>query len=188
MAKSLQNDLSIVGQSDGTLKHELFHLVVRNNFGDIPPWIDEGMAALYEVSIYKFGFVYGVSNWRGPLLKSLWDIRPSLSELVKMNWDSFDSKTTEYQSVNHAFARYFCLYLQEMGKLTSIYNTFRSRRVENMKEDPGDDSIRLLTSGLKRSLSRIEIEFAQWFEELAVKEFSNRSYNSRENIRNIRER
>src|ERR1051325_10177877 len=34
----------------GTLKHELFHLMVRKNFGDIPPWLEEGMATLYEVS------------------------------------------------------------------------------------------------------------------------------------------
>src|SRR5262249_37473486 len=38
---SYRDDLSLVGLFDGTLYHELFHLLVYNNFGDIPPWLDE---------------------------------------------------------------------------------------------------------------------------------------------------
>ena len=66
----------------GTLAHELFHLMVRNDFGDIPPWMDEGMAALYEVSRIRGTMIAGIPNWRGTVLERFWDIRPSVEDLV----------------------------------------------------------------------------------------------------------
>ena len=35
----------------------------RNNFGDIPPWLDEGMASLYEVSEVSGNHILGLPNW-----------------------------------------------------------------------------------------------------------------------------
>jgi hypothetical protein len=54
IAYSFRDDLSIAavvpGRTYGSLFHELFHLAARSNFGDIPTWLDEGIAALYEES------------------------------------------------------------------------------------------------------------------------------------------
>lgn len=224
---SFRDDLSIVGviprMYSGTLRHELFHLMVRSDFGDIPPWLDEGMAALYEVSqiigvqkaqeqLKRAGFdpgpidgilgqkteealrqyqakhglpqtcvldeatrsslevqysIVGLPNWRGDVLKRFWNGRPSIEELVKMSWSSFDNAEEDYeatqQATNHAMARYFILYLQDKQKLVEVYNAFRDRKVRNVQIDPGKDAVHLLESILQKSLSEVDQEFTQWF-------------------------
>jgi hypothetical protein len=103
---SFREDLSMVaiipGKEIGTLAHELFHLMVRDQHGDIPPWLEEGIASLYEVSNVSGKYlppkpsqsdgaaaqpavdvgsppmvgsrlaVAGVPNWRGCVLRHLW--------------------------------------------------------------------------------------------------------------------
>lgn len=91
---SFKNDLSVSavvrGPYAGTLKHELTHLLVRTNFGDIPPWLDEGLAALYEVSRLEGDYLRGLPNWRAEVLKRYWDGEPQVTELLGMNWKQFD--------------------------------------------------------------------------------------------------
>lgn len=170
---SFQNDLSIVGWIllgfIGTLTHELFHVAVRNHFGDIQPWMDEGMAALYEESHFDQDRLVGVKNWRGPALKQLWRWRPTIEQLVKMDWPSFDAlgirsgEQQNCQAANHATARYFALYLQDQGKLPAVYKAFRSRIPKGVQGDPGLDAVRALESTLRRPVAEIDREFAQWF-------------------------
>lgn len=168
---SYQDDLSIVGvipkMTYGTLSHELFHLVVHNNFGDIPPWMDEGMASLYEVSKIAKNGIVGLPNWRGKILERYWQQRPTVRNLVRMDWNSFNNSEGDYeakqQAVNHAMARYFILYLQNKQKLVDVYKAFRDRKVEDMKDDPGTDAVLLLESVLAQSLPETDKDFVQWF-------------------------
>jgi hypothetical protein len=121
---TFRDDLSILGvipsTAIGTLAHELFHLLVRDLYGDLLPWLDEGTAALFEVSNTSPKYlpsgvvdrgatgapmvggelaVQGVPNWRGCVLKKVWleDIqgegieRPTIAELVGMGWREFDN-------------------------------------------------------------------------------------------------
>jgi hypothetical protein len=103
---SFRDDLSMVAiipkTEIGTLAHELFHLMVRDEHGDIPPWLEEGIASLYEVSNVSGKYVpanqfasedapplsevdmgtppmvgstlavAGKPNWRGCVLQHLW--------------------------------------------------------------------------------------------------------------------
>lgn len=103
---SFREDLSMVGivpgDVMGTLAHEMFHLMVRDQHGDLPPWLEEGIASLYEVSNISGKYVpanqftagdaatqsetdvgsppmvgselavAGIPNWRGCVLKKLW--------------------------------------------------------------------------------------------------------------------
>jgi hypothetical protein len=161
---SFQSDMSMLAWPDtasGTLLHELFHLMVRNNFGDIPPWMDEGMAALYEVCTVQAGRVRGVPNWRGKVLERLWSQRPTIEELVSMDWSEFDcrgdSSEGERQAVNHAMARYFALYLQHRNLLRDVYGDFRTREI-------GSDPVRLLEQRFPRGLAELDRDFARWFE------------------------
>ena len=112
---SFPEDMSIVSITPrtiyGTLNHELFHLMVRQNFGDIPPWLEEGIAALYESSKIVGDRIQGVRNWRFNVLDehSYLDEKPGeqlavgdkdcpkaihwvfkLQDLMKMNWDLFN--------------------------------------------------------------------------------------------------
>jgi hypothetical protein len=172
---SFPADQSMVGWADsktyGTFAHELFHVMVRNNFGDIPPFLDEGMAALYEVSGFQGNRAVGVSNWRGTILNRSWAGRPRIKDLVQMNRSAFDDIAGpsdqlvpgEKQSVNHATARYMMLYLQQRGELLPVYKAFLNRKVNDR---PAAQSVLLLESVLGRSLDTVDAEFATWFKAL----------------------
>ena len=168
---SMREDLSMVGVipggTYGTLAHELFHLMVRRDFGDIPPWLDEGMAALYEVSYASGDRVLGTPNWRGRLLEAHWDRRPTIEQLARMDWRGFENADNAYgsqqQMANHATARYFALFLQETGQLVEVFNAFRERAVSAGPSDPADESAALLASVLRRPLDAVDAEFAGWF-------------------------
>jgi hypothetical protein len=154
----------------GTVAHELFHLMVRNNFGDIPPWLDEGLAALYEVSAWRGDRIDGLPNWRGPVLKKFWAQRPPVARLVRMNWTAFDdverrgeTEEPRQQAANHAMARYFVLYLQTKGQLAGVYRAFRERRVEDLKGDPTLEATQLLEATLGRALGEVDGDFERWF-------------------------
>lgn len=122
----------IPGAAVGTLFHELFHLVVRSTFADIPQWLDEGVAALYEVSEIDGADVLGVRNWRGPVLLDLWSRRHLLREVIGADWFVSDTPGGQFCSAGappssravaaqFAVARYFALYLQEKGKLAAVF-------------------------------------------------------------------
>jgi hypothetical protein len=172
---SFSADQSMVGWADGkaygTFAHELFHVMVRGNFGDIPPFLDEGMAALYEVSGFEQGRAVGVSNWRGALLRKYWAERPGIKELVQMNRAALDDVAgpsdagggSGKQAANHATARYLMLYFQERGELRPVYKAFRSRTVNDR---PAAQGVELLESVLGRPLGTVDTEFAEWFGKL----------------------
>lgn len=169
---SFPADQSMVGWADGkaygTFAHELFHVMVRGNFGDIPPFLDEGMAALYEVSGFEQGRAVGVSNWRGALLRKFWAERPGIKDLVQMNRGALDDVgggpeaggASGKQAANHATARYLMLYFQERGELLPVYKAFRSRKVNDR---PAAQGVELLEAVLGRSLGTVDTEFAEWF-------------------------
>jgi hypothetical protein len=168
---SFPDDQSMVGWASGkaygTFAHELFHLLVRNNFGDIPPFLDEGMAALYEVSRFEGNRAVGVTNWRGDILKQGWTHRPSIRELVQMDRSAFDDVAGApdqivggKQAVNHATARYLMFYLQERGQLQRVYHAFRNRTVN---DHPAAEAVQLLQTTLGRSLDEVDSDFSAWF-------------------------
>ncbi len=172
---SFRDDLSLAvfcrDRFTGTLYHELFHLMARTTFGDIPPWLDEGMAALYEVSKIDSARVLGLNNWRGQVLEQLWERRPSLAQLVQMNWEEFDRPDTEYpsednlvkQAAHHATARCFLQYLQEQGKLAEVFNTFRQRKPADLKTTPEADAMATLETILQKPAQTVDQDFAAWF-------------------------
>ena len=169
---SVHDDLSIVAWIpelvSGTLMHELFHLAVREDFGDVPPWLDEGVAALYEVSeIGSPGAVRGVPNWRGPILSARFDRRPTIARLVAADWATFDSLdgSQTQQAVNHATARYFALFLQENGALPAVYRAFRARDVFAADQSAADP-VTLLERATGRSAAELDAAFDAWFRTL----------------------
>jgi len=124
---AFRDDLSILGvipgRTIGTLAHELFHVMVRDRYGDSPPWLDEGVASLYEVSNVSGKYlptgrddtgpatpplvgnefaIRGVPNWRGCVIRNLWlerlgptVVRPTITDMVTMDWQEFNSVGSE---------------------------------------------------------------------------------------------
>jgi hypothetical protein len=122
---TFEMDASILGyipptSSGSTLYHELLHLLMHQDFQAIPPWMDEGLASLYEVAEFdRSGFLKGLDNWRGEI------IRRNM-EYINYKYREFDQIMTSFnwQHANEwdflvviAMSRYFFLYLQEKGYL-----------------------------------------------------------------------
>lgn len=169
------SDLSLVGVSDvtriGTLTHELFHLMVRTDVGDVPPWMDEGIACIYETSKWVGDKLVGeVHNWRSDVLRGAsYEMKqhiPRLSEFVNYNWKQFDGLETNDQckaSVDYAYGKHFMLWLQESGRLTDLFKT-----IKNRGEITSDTLVRyktdieIIEETLGDNIEKIEANFNDW--------------------------
>ncbi len=181
------DDLSVVGAvtgtAVGTVLHELFHLVVRAGFGDIPQWLDEGMAALYEVSGRTGDRYFGLDNWRNQVLDELWYLRPTVDELIRSEWFLFDDplqaqaveEGTDYiesyqdaeagqrQAAMMAMARYFLLYLEQRGELVPVYAAVRDQGFAKADGNARDHVVALVEATLGRGTATLDAEFVDWF-------------------------
>jgi len=146
------------GTGMGTVVHELTHALVRFDFPRIPDWFDEGLASLYEQCSLAGGDIRGLVNWRLPVLQEAIRQRrvPTLEGLVR---------TAHFrgpgEGVRYAYARYFCLYLQERGLLGRFYRRFRDHHAE----DPtGERSLQVVLGN--RPLQHVHRDFLAWVQGL----------------------
>lgn len=183
---SFRDDLSVVVAIPnqfliGTIMHEFFHLAVRSHFGDIPQWLDEGMAGLYEVSKFQGDDVLGMRNWRGKVLTKLMHRRPTVKQLVVSDWFAFEQvefakelqKNAEWETppaeqmaAMLAAARYFTFYLQEKRKLKPVFQDLQRLTPGSGSGDPAKDSIKVLEDHLGKSIDRIDGDFLAWFKDV----------------------
>ncbi len=181
------DDASVVAavpeQAAGTVLHELFHLLVRERFGDVPQWLDEGMAALYEVSGRNGDRYFGLPNWRGRVLDELWDVRPDIGTLIRTEWFLFDDPEQarslgedgqpaniflsvlegKRQAATMATARYFALYLEQRGELAPVFKAMRDQGFSTLEGDARDHAVGLVEATLGRDAATLDAEFADWF-------------------------
>ncbi len=148
----------------GTLNHELFHLLSRYSYGDIPPWIDEGIAALFEAVWISGERLIGIKNWRGSVLKEDWYQRPSIEELIGISWADLRNGAFDFDSdVAFATARYFFLYLQdEHNKLGDVYQALQQLTPETIQVNIQTDTQRILEEQLGMPIDQIDADFARW--------------------------
>lgn len=181
------DDSSVVGAvpttAPGTILHELFHLLVRKEFGDIPQWLDEGTASLYEVAGRQGDRYMGLPNWRGRVLRNLWGDRPTVRGLIQTEWFLFDDpaqakqindpdaplemyfdvREGRRQAAMMAMARYFLLYLERRGELVPVYRAIRDQKFGNTKSNARDRAVTLVEQALGRSADELDREFVAWF-------------------------
>jgi hypothetical protein len=182
-----QDDLSTVafvrGTQSGTLLHEMFHLLVRRSFGDIPQWLDEGIASLYEVSRYDGTRQIGLPNWRSRVLRNEYVDKVKLANVIASPWFGFDrtdatgtsmgfENSSERMAMNLATARYLALYLQENGKLADVYRAFRAR-------DPGgaDDpalEAKSIVAAQTTALDQLQVDYDKWLKTILDRDDTNR--------------
>ncbi|MCX6244842.1 MAG: hypothetical protein NTU98_09070 [Bacteroidetes bacterium] len=169
-------DLSILGISGpghiGTIYHELFHLMVRTDVGDIPGWLDEGVACLYETSHWKGDTLKGdIDNWRMKVIREYIRARktiPTLSQIVHDNWDCF--AFTEYTSpctiaMNYALVKHLAIYFQEHGLLGNVVGAFKNRT--NIYADSTynqETDTRILENALGTSMDSLQRRFDRWLD------------------------
>jgi hypothetical protein len=145
----------------GTLKHELVHSLISAHYPGLPPWLDEGLASLYEESQIVKERMIGKWGWRQRLLGEMWNLRPPIPRLVQMNRMEFDQvgREIDEQAVTHATARTLLLYVQEKERLAEVFNAFH--RVNPLDSFLAAD--KRLAAILGTSESQIDGEFVAWF-------------------------
>ncbi|MBN2694799.1 hypothetical protein JXR93_09075 [bacterium] len=116
-----QNTIVInVNTGGGTLVHELVHPYLEANFKNIPVWINEGIASLYEQCSEIDGEMKGLTNWRLLELQEaiFKNSIPSFKELSDLTKESFYNSNKS--SLYYAQSRYLFYYLQEKNLLKSF--------------------------------------------------------------------
>ncbi|MDB5014346.1 MAG: hypothetical protein JWQ25_2548 [Daejeonella sp.] len=172
-------DLSLLGISTPqqllTLYHEIFHLIVRTDVGDIPAWLDEGLASLYSTSHWENGVL--VSDkviWRTDILLRASRNRiesvhvPSVKSMINYSWDSFDGVNNDYKnicqaSVNYSLANHFMIYLQKKDKLKQVISAYKNRPQVDLesKVEPADN-LKIFENTMGESISITEASFKDW--------------------------
>jgi hypothetical protein len=107
---------------DGTLVHEIVHVLVESDFPGAPAWLDEGLGSLYEQPAERNGGIVGLVNWRLPgLQRALRAGVVSLEDVMTTTRLGFYADS----GINYAVARYLMFYLQEKRLLRKFYRAFR---------------------------------------------------------------
>jgi hypothetical protein len=169
-------DLCLMGISDvehtGTINHELFHLMIKSDIGDMPAWLDEGLACLYSTAYWQENILKGGNTWRTSVLKNAEgsnskDLRlPTVKLLASFTWDDFNSTADQNIcriAVNYAFSNHLMLYFQEKRFLQKIVDAYRYRPDVDLKKlshYPGNTEI--LEKAAGEPVDSIQAHFSTW--------------------------
>ncbi len=137
-----------IGTGEGTLAHELTHALAHADFPDLPEWLDEGLASLYEECEFSADGLrlMGIENWRSAVLLGAL-LRGELRSIAELASEQF---ATGDASVDYAQARYFCLFLQKRNLLEAFYRKCRARStasrdgIQSLTELMGTDDLRTI--------------------------------------------
>lgn len=116
-----------IATGEGTLMHEMVHPFIEANLPGCPPWLNEGLASLYERPGEEDGRMIGDTNWRLTGLQSALAAKtaPAFSTLLRMRETEFYG---DEQGANYAVARYLLYYLQERDRLVPFMRDFAATR------------------------------------------------------------
>lgn len=105
-----------IATGGGTLVHEMTHAYMHGNAPNCPPWLNEGLASLFEATGRRDGHIIGHLNWRLPALQKALraGTAPSFADLAAMDHGKFYGDDT---GAHYGVARYLFYHLQERGLL-----------------------------------------------------------------------
>jgi len=177
-------DLSVLGtsstQSIGTIKHELFHLMIRGDVGDIPTWLDESLACIYETSSWENNQLKGaIWQWRYEFMINL--IMPRLSYIIEKNYDAFypnKSMNNCEMAVNYATAKHFGLYLQENHMLQKTITAFKNRQNVFSGNSVDENDFQVLEKVFEMPFEKIMKNFDHWMATKYGRVYTDRSWKS----------
>ncbi|HTS43270.1 MAG TPA: hypothetical protein VMH01_02665 [Puia sp.] len=188
-------DLSLLGIADpaqlATLFHELFHIVVRTDIGDIPAWLDEGLASLYTISHWENNILVGNNKpWRWNELQKASQSRdpsmqvPNLTKLVEYNWDEFNGIEDSLfnlcrAAINYAYSNFLMIYLQHQGQLRLLVNAYKNRPKGSKDTVTGSAENKLILElALGIDIDSLRQAYNSWlysFEGIRIQETGNES-------------
>jgi hypothetical protein len=169
----------------GAMKHELFHLMIRSFIGDIPAWLDEGIACYYESSGLEDNVAtVNMRNYRTNIFRSLDMMRdeskdnlpvPTIDNLTNYTWQQFSGLPGDLMikaSLNYSVSYVFVKFLSDQNKLRIVVDAFRNRTYTETQSEgdageeltilhvrPGDE---ILTAALGMDMDQIQIAFENW--------------------------
>lgn len=162
----------------GTMQHELFHLMVRTTIGDVPAWLDEGMASSFENAEWKGEDLKGVQEYAGnfrlealqagPYMGHGWSV-PRLDSLVSMSWQRFGGLPSEPECVSgyhYALSKHFVFYLQDRGVMKALLEEYRNAERPETAESPifrTDEE--MIMAVLREPIAATQADFNRWFKE-----------------------
>jgi len=144
-----------IGTGTGTLVHEMVHALIETDFPDVPSWFNEGLGSLFEQCMVTEAGLKGLVNWRLPILQRAIEEKKlvSLRKLVSTTSKKFYG---DERGTNYAEARYFCMYMQELGLLEKFYKEFRA----NFKKDPtGSKTLQRI---FRKNLDDVQRDWLTW--------------------------
>jgi hypothetical protein len=105
-----------IATGGGTLVHEMTHAYMHGNAPRCPPWLNEGLASLFEACGRRDGHIIGGVNWRLPALQKALraGTAPSFADLARLDHARFYGDDS---GANYGTARYLFYYLQEKDLL-----------------------------------------------------------------------
>ena len=153
--------LGVTASGFGALANGLFRLMAHRHFEDIPVWLEEGMAALYDTA----GDRCRRPNVREAILRRSSHRVPALAELLRMRVDEFHNYGREDPDIEARYALAYCfmLYLQDRGKLPHTYRSLQSQNLGNMGADRGWDAIQVIEDILEMQIAQVQMSFDDWF-------------------------
>ncbi|GGB00988.1 hypothetical protein [Puia dinghuensis] len=171
-------DLSLLGIGDpehiGTIFHELFHLMIRSDIGDIPVWLDEGLACLYSTYAWRGDTLIGAATWRTTVLQRANGSQdyamklPGIKLLTAYSWSEFNGVEDGNickAAVNYAMANHLMLYFQQRNWLQKIVAAFRERPDPEFGSSTTYPATRqLLEAAIGEPLDSLQSEFSAWME------------------------
>ena len=169
IAYSVYADLSMVGAGTpemcGTLAHELTHLMIKGNFGDAPAWLEEGLASAVALSLPGKNHLTFQSGWRDWVLRSRWNMRPTVAQLLSLTWADFspaDYAGLQKAAAIQAMASVFVRYLAARDRLSAVY--FAVRKQDLMSDlDNHRTNQQILEKELDKSIDEVDQDFVAWF-------------------------
>jgi len=141
----------------GTVGHEVLHALLDQNAPYLPPWLNEGAAALFEeFRLTPDGRIQGTfrqNHWRLQYLHD-GDI-PRLDALLAMDWGEFDQPGG--LQANHATAKFFAMFLQEKKWLGTLLDAYSQNDLFAHTQDE-----RIFKKLLGNGVDAVAREFEQW--------------------------
>ncbi len=171
------SDLSLLGLGDaeqlGTLYHELFHLIIRTDLGDIPAFLDEGLASLYSVSKWENEKLVGDHRpWR---LEELQEAKsasdkylkiPPFEKLINYSWNEFDGQETKnvcQVAVNYALSNFLMIWLQEKDLLKEMVTAFKDRPFIPLDASEPKSNLQIFEEVVGDSIVSFTKKYNSWF-------------------------
>ncbi len=169
----------------GAMKHELFHLMIRSFIGDIPAWLDEGIACYYESSGLDNNVAsVNMRNYRTNIFRSLDMMRdesndelpvPTVENFTNYSWQQFSGLPGDLMikaSLNYSISYVFVKFLSDNNKLLTVVDAFRNRTfTETQTGDEAGEELtilhirpgnEILTTALGMEMDQIQAAFEVW--------------------------